>query len=355
MRTSRGSAAAAVAVAIATLALTCGVSAQAPDCPAQPDQQTCLAAGGRPDDGCSYCIATPPGSVTECVTNAQAAQLQPSEFTCSNASTTVCDPIEDLGVCEKVQGCYWCSSRTVGPKCANYMNQSSLPKSVFTCVGPYAESGPAAVGSASEPYDFFMLVMQWAITECQDVFTCTPSPTNNFFTLHGLWPENNDGSYPQNCAGAAFDPAALTPLLPLLNRFWPSLNGPSETFWQHEFEKHGRCADDVFHTQVDFFNSTLSYLAKYNITEALAAGGIVPSNTVSFQLTDFNAALTAAFSTSALLTCDAQHRVETATLCIGKDGLVMACPSAVPRKCSGGLAFLPASMPAPTGLRGQGQ
>jgi len=129
-----------------------------------------------------------------------------------------------------------------------------------------------------------------------------------------------------------------------LNTYWPSLNGPSQTFWAHEFEKHGTCTD--FPSQLSFFNGTLSLRAKYDIVAALATAGIVPSNTVEFTLSAFNAALVAAYGHTALLTCDSQGRIETATFCVTKAGALMECPSTVPRKCSGGKAFLPASMAA---------
>ena len=32
---------------------------------------------------------------------------------------------------------------------------------------------------------------------------------------------------------------------------------PNDVFWAHEWEKHGTCAEDVFPTQLDYFNSTV--------------------------------------------------------------------------------------------------
>ena len=50
----------------------------------------------------------------------------------------------------------------------------------------------------------------------------------------------------------------ITPVRTLMELDWPSYYGPDETFWAHEWEKHGTCAEDVFPTQLDYFNTTLA-------------------------------------------------------------------------------------------------
>jgi ribonuclease T2 len=338
-------------------------AAAAPDQCTYKDPVSCLAAGARTDYACSWCkSATIP---SDCVTNEVAHKLPPSVFECGNATRSDCDTAKSNATCQTLAGCSWCTSRTVGPLCANYMNATSLPKSVFTCVGPYfSAEGPAAeeeeaeeapaepapplpaepaeAAAAPGSYDFFELVQQWAITDCQDQFRCKASW--QFFTLHGLWPQRNDGSWPSNCGGAAFDPSVLAPIQQAMDTFWVSLNGPSSTFWAHEWTTHGTCAADVFSSQFDFFNSTLSYLSSYNITRALAAAGISPDNSRAIPLSAFDKALEAALGATAVLQCDSQDRVEVATMCISKQGDLIKCPSNVVGKGCGGQAILPAHM-----------
>jgi len=62
----------------------------------------------------------------------------------------------------------------------------------------------------------------------------------------------------------------ITPVRPLMEQDWPSYYGPDETFWAHEWEKHGTCAEDVFPTQLDYFNTTLA-LHVANPIEVLSA------------------------------------------------------------------------------------
>ena len=50
----------------------------------------------------------------------------------------------------------------------------------------------------------------------------------------------------------------ITPVLPLMEQDWPSYYGPNQEFWAHEWEKHGTCAEDVFPTQLAYFNTTLA-------------------------------------------------------------------------------------------------
>ncbi len=90
-------------------------------------------------------------------------------------------------------------------------------------------------------YDYYLLNMSWAPEFCSTLRTLSPAEqaartstectTPHGFVLHGLWPQNFDGSYPATCAtrpGPAHPEQNLdmTPDLSLL---------------QHEWAKHGTC------------------------------------------------------------------------------------------------------------------
>ena len=127
----------AVAFVTFCVALVAGRVGQyaAPDaCTEYKSEADCLAAGGRADYQCSWCkCAAVPSS---CNTNAIAKKLPPSVFDCGNSTQSTCEGAKSNSTCQQIVGCSWCTSKTVGPICANYMNASSLPKSVFTCDGP---------------------------------------------------------------------------------------------------------------------------------------------------------------------------------------------------------------------------
>ena len=84
------------------------------------------------------------------------------------------------------------------------------------------------------------------------------------FTLHGLWPDNCDGSYEQFCDSGlnivgydiremlADESAYSSPALPELEisgadlladmeLFWKSNNNDDSSLWKHEYDKHGTC------------------------------------------------------------------------------------------------------------------
>jgi len=56
------------------------------------------------------------------------------------------------------------------------------------------------------------------------------------WTLHGLWPE-----WKQDCQAPAFDYNLLKPILPEMEKKWPSLH-ENKDFWAHEWTKHGSCS-----------------------------------------------------------------------------------------------------------------
>jgi ribonuclease T2 len=95
----------------------------------------------------------------------------------------------------------------------------------------------------SEPghFDFYELNLSWAPEFCSNLNTLTQperAAENNMecraphsFVLHGLWPQNFDGTYPGSCEyrPGPRDPERnldMTPSLPLL---------------KHEWAKHGTC------------------------------------------------------------------------------------------------------------------
>jgi ribonuclease T2 len=69
------------------------------------------------------------------------------------------------------------------------------------------------------------------------------------FVLHGLWPQNNDGSYPKDCSSAPgpADPSQYSDIY------------PDPSLLQHEWKTHGTCSglspDDFFSSARKAFHS----------------------------------------------------------------------------------------------------
>lgn len=65
--------------------------------------------------------------------------------------------------------------------------------------------------------------------------------------IHGLWPDNCDGTYEANCDDRRaytnitqiLQAAGKQDLVDYMNTYWQSNSGSAETFWEHEWGKHG--------------------------------------------------------------------------------------------------------------------
>lgn len=86
------------------------------------------------------------------------------------------------------------------------------------------------------------------------------------FTVHGLWPQRADGSWPQSCDPRdELDEDQIEDLLPQLQSAWPSYTTDDYTFWNHEWTKHGTCAVSVIDGEKDYFEEVLRLHNSLNI------------------------------------------------------------------------------------------
>lgn len=76
-----------------------------------------------------------------------------------------------------------------------------------------------------------------------------PTGPSNHWTVHGLWPDNCDGTYESYCDTSRsytnitqiLQAAGKIDLLAYMNTYWKDMNGDDESFWEHEWNKHGTC------------------------------------------------------------------------------------------------------------------
>ncbi|KAE9605710.1 putative ribonuclease T(2) [Lupinus albus] len=182
-------------------------------------------------------------------------------------------------------------------------------------------------------FDYFALALQWPGTFCQRTQHCCSSnaccrgsnaPTT--FTIHGLWPDYNDGTWPACCTKSNFDPKEISTLNDALEQYWPSLScskpsschGGKGSFWGHEWEKHGTCSSPVVWNEYDYFLTTLNVYFKYNVTKVLNEAGYVPSNSEKYPIGGIISAIENAFHASPQIVCS-KGAVEELRLCFYKD------------------------------------
>ncbi|KAK3166223.1 hypothetical protein QOZ80_1AG0043020 [Eleusine coracana subsp. coracana] len=116
-------------------------------------------------------------------------------------------------------------------------------------------AGLSVQGSARGPvakpqreFDYFALSLQWPGTICASTRHCCAkngccrSEPLQTFTIHGLWPDYDDGTWPSCCRHTEFDMDKILPLKEKLDKYWPSLYCSSSStcfsgkgpFWAHE-------------------------------------------------------------------------------------------------------------------------
>ncbi|KAF8898976.1 ribonuclease T2-like protein [Infundibulicybe gibba] len=143
------------------------------------------------------------------------------------------------------------------------------------------------------------------------------------WTIHGLWPDNCDGSFEQYCdLSRQFDPSPSPAILPdgtkipaytgpgvdtfikefgrddlllYMNAYWINQGAPNVDFWGHEFSKHATCTStfDVacygssykkHQDVVNFFDTVVRAFHRFPTFDMLAASGILPSNKTGYPL-----------------------------------------------------------------------
>ena len=105
---------------------------------------------------------------------------------------------------------------------------------------PYAESGrrderrrnSQAASGTPGAFDFYLLTLSWSPEFCYTHPTAAECAAHPTFVLHGLWPQNTDGTYPENCSTAPgpADPGQYSDIF------------PDAGLLAHEWQTHGTCS-----------------------------------------------------------------------------------------------------------------
>ncbi|KAF3760918.1 ribonuclease T2, partial [Cryphonectria parasitica EP155] len=140
----------------------------------------------------------------------------------------------------------------------------------------------------------------------------------NSWGIHGLWPDDCDGDYSEDCDTSReytdittlIEKYGTTELLDFMETYWNSNDESNEDFWESEWAEHGTCIstlDPTCYTDyetgieaVDFFQIVVNLFQ----TLTLYAAGIVPSNSATYTLSEINAAISAQFGQDPVLLCD---------------------------------------------------
>jgi ribonuclease T2 len=123
---------------------------------------------------------------------------------------------------------------------------AGTPKSCAVSTADLSCSGSATdTCCINSPGGLFQQVQFW------DTDPVT-GPTNSW-TIHGLWPNNCDGTHSENCDKTRaytnitklLTAAGQTSTLSYMNSYWLGDDESNEAFWDHEWETHGTCISSL--------------------------------------------------------------------------------------------------------------
>lgn len=81
------------------------------------------------------------------------------------------------------------------------------------------------------------------------------------WSIHGLWPQYDINSYPSYCKIVKFNIDNIKCILNELEKYWYSEKQnikDDETFWEHEWKKHGSCLIGENINEYFYFSKTLN-------------------------------------------------------------------------------------------------
>jgi ribonuclease T2 len=100
------------------------------------------------------------------------------------------------------------------------------PRGAAAVVAVAMPTGP------SKSFDYYLLDLSWSPEFCHGHPNATECASRPAFVLHGLWPQNTDGTYPQNCST---EPGPRNPVS--FSDIYPDAG-----LLRHEWTTHGTCS-----------------------------------------------------------------------------------------------------------------
>lgn len=150
--------------------------------------------------------------------------------------------------------------------------------------------------------------------------------TNNFDSIHGIWPQYENSSYPQFCNNKTqFDISKLSHILPNLTMYWTNFVNATD-LWQHEFHKHMTCATSSYPDPYTLFYVGLDLREKYNVYQLLANHDIVPDNNIRYDINKLYYLIKKAYNVDVVITCEPDTILNEIRFCMDKDFNLFDCP-----------------------------
>ncbi|KAJ3567341.1 hypothetical protein NP233_g6430 [Leucocoprinus birnbaumii] len=149
---------------------------------------------------------------------------------------------------------------------------------------------------------------------------------SNSWTIHGLWPDNCDGTFEENCdssraytnIASLLSAQGASSTLSFMQSYWVDINGQNEQFWEHEWSTHGTCMSTLEPSclpsgsakgaeAVAFFQTVVKLFKSLPTYDWLANAGITPSSSKTYTLSTLTSALKSASGVTPALSCSGSN------------------------------------------------
>lgn len=220
----------------------------------------------------------------------------------------------------------WCLAAITGV--------ATLSLLISLLVSPLADraavSPRSSSSSSTTSFDFYLMTMSWQPQFCYanryNGYVGCETPDDYWkahWTIHGLWPQFSDGSYPSTCSNQQVDSTVFQSLSSDLDAYWPNVKSSDDdddsnnyqhySFWQHEWSKHGTCSGM---SPSEYFQTALAY--------QLATPSIVgQAYGQSLSKQDLQDALVY----DVVLRCSSGKYLQEVRACLSLKGAQIDCPS----------------------------
>jgi ribonuclease T2 len=195
--------------------------------------------------------------------------------------------------------------------------------------------GPGRSGDAAGGFDYYLMALSWSpsycLTHANEKDQCGGKGFG--FVLHGLWPQNRNGRWIQDCAAdKAPDAATIERTLAFM---------PSRRLIEHEWQTHGTCSGL---DPEDYFELADRAFASVKIPPALATPQSPPELGAVEIVRAFIAANPRLDERMLSVVCHDGSELVEVRICLDKETLApQACSGRVRNTCRSGALRIPAA------------
>ena len=190
--------------------------------------------------------------------------------------------------------------------------------------------------TAPDHFDYYLISLSWSPSYCE----LHPGETQQCgskgygFVLHGLWPQNSNGSWPQHCSTNDAAPSETT-----IERMLAIM--PSRSLIEHEWQTHGACTGLDSKAYFDLADDAFS---RIKIPTALITPKSPPALSAAEIVQGFADANPGLDERMISVECRDGGELEEVRICLDKDNLsVKACGGRVHSTCRYGKLKIPAT------------